>query len=515
MNNGYWSSDSIVFYSEQHRAYPPGFALLSALYLGFSQYQESSQFIAFVTPFIMLGATISKLFNDYLEGDWQTKLVLIAICLATLKTLGIANPVNFLSADIGIACLFVSCLLVAMYEKDHTLAYLLLAVMTPLLSLTKSTSVLLSLTVLLLFFVNLVSVRGYPFYRAVLKVSCLLVIAVLPLFVWDYSLRMRSIASTGAYLDLRQVLSFFDDMAPAKVFMLENLKRYFVFGPLIIVYPKALQPLVGTAALLAYTSILFVTSFLIAKKNQLVYLACFLATFAGWFFVYVLTITFVLPDAQADYIVDFTYPRYVGPFVCSIFAVSLVGFVLTHGRAFLDANRKGLKVLAYVVLAAVPLYCAGIYLRAHPPIRDLGKPWSYLQEETERDWQRITDSFAFIEKNTPAGSRIWTVLGGGSSDRKFVQMGFLLRPFRDNHMQGESPELHLNADVLHDAVAQNKVTHIFILDPHAMQGADADVLGTLGTSACPALFDVREWRNGSETSMIHAIRYENAWWCQK
>lgn len=514
MNNGYWSSGSIVFHSEQHRAYPPGFALLSALYLGFSPYHESSQFISFATPFIMLGATILKLCDDYLERGWHARLLLVAICLATLKTLGIANPVNFLSADIGIACLFVSCLLVAMYERDLVLACALLAVMTPFLSLTKSTSVLLSLTVLLMFFVHLISSKAYPFRRVVVTVSCLLAVAVLPLFVWDYSLGMRGIVSTGAYLDLRQVLSFFDDMAPAKALMLENLKRYFVFGPLIIVYPKALQPLVGTAALLAYSCILSVTSFLIARRNQLVYMACFLATFAGWFLVYVVTITYVLPDALAGYIVDFTYPRYVGPFACSIFAVSLAGFALLHGRAFMDAHRQGLAVLGCIVLAVLPLYCAGIYLRAHPPVRDLGKPWSLLQEETERDWQIVSDAFAFIEKNTPAGSRIWTVLGGDSSDRKFVQMGFLLRPFRDNHMQVEAPGLHMELASLRDAIARNRMTHVFILYPRSLQTPLFGVLQDHGASPCPVLLDVRGWAEHPDTEKIHPAYHEDAWWCR-
>ncbi|MDL2322109.1 hypothetical protein LJC47_07200, partial [Desulfosarcina sp. OttesenSCG-928-B08] len=513
INNDFWSFDSSVFHSEQHRAYPPGFALFSSIFMGLFSYKEYSQYLAFVTPLIFMILTTIKLCNDYFGSNKYLNFLLAFLCLGLVKTLGIANPVNFLSADIGIASFFTTCLLVAIFEKNISLATLFLAVTLPAFTLLKSTCILFSLTVILFFFVRTCVSGKKEFFASFLRVGILVSLALLPLLIWDHALTVRSIASTSSHLNTSQILLFFDQMEPAKETMLHNLARYFFLGPVISIYPKFLQPLTSTFALLVYSTILFVIGYKKEKGRQLSYLFCLLGTFVGWFLVYVLVITFVLPDALADYIVDFTYPRYVGPFICPLFVVALLAYIFPHGQNLVSSKSKFLKIVSIVLVAMLPLYALGIYQRAHPPVRLKGLLLSAFQEESEAKWLMIDASQKFVIQNTPVNSRIWTLLNESASSRHFVQMGFYLRPYRDNHIHlNIKPEMS-TLEIRHALIADG-VTHIFILSPkdHPLKEFDEFVL--LPRTDCPVLIDINPWgENGNAT--VDTIVFEDAWWCKK
>ncbi len=513
MNNDFWSLSSSVFHSEQHRAYPPGFALFSSIFMGLFPYKEYSQYLAFATPLICMILTVLKLCHDYLGPNIHAKFLLAALCFGLVKTLGVANPVNFLSADMGIAALFAACLLVAMFEKNTSLAMVFLAITLPAFTLLKSTCVLFSLSVVLIFFVRTYAPGRKALVSSLLGTGVLCILAVVPLLVWDHALTARSIASTSSHLAFAQVLSFFDQMEPAKAAMLRYLARYFFLGPVIAIYPPLLHPLTSTFALLVYSTALFTLSYKREKGRQLAYLFCLLGTYAGWFLVYVLIITFVLPDAQADYIVSFTYPRYVGSFICPIFVVAILAYVLPHCRNFIRSKVTFLKAASIVLIVMLPLYAVGVYQRAHPPIRHHRSPLSLFQEESETKWSIIDAAQKFIIENTPVNSLIWTLLDEDSTARHFVHMGFYLRPYRDNHLKLRINPGMSNVEIRR-ALMEDGVTHIFLLSPelHPLQ-AFGDFI-SLPSTACPVLMDIRPWKENVEAAP-DAIIFKDAWWCEK
>lgn len=511
MQNDFWSSNSSVFHSPQHQAYPPGFALFASVYMGLFQYAEYSQYLAFVTPVIFMFMTIIKLSNDYLEADNYMNVILVLVCFGLLKTLGISNPVNFLSADTGIAAFFTTCLLVAMFEKDTSLATIFLVVTLPAFTLLKSTCVLLSLTVVLIFLVRTYAQGRSGMISCLSRVSILTVLAVFPLLAWDHALVARSIASTSSHLNLAQVTSFFVNLEPKAVDVLQDLVRYFFLGPVIIIYPKALHPLTSTFALIIYSTLLFLLSYRKEKGRQLVYLLSLLLTFAGWLSVYVLVITLVLPDALADYIVSFTYPRYVGPFICSIFIVSLFAYILPHAKKTVHSNAKRLKVVSIALMAILPLYAFGIYQRAHPPILTQNKLMNAFREESETKWRMIDASQHFIIQNTPADSRIWTLLNESETGRHFVQLGFYLRPDRDNHLNEEIPT-GMSTLETRRALLEAGVTHIFLLSPDRHPLQEFNEVVTLPQTCNPLLVDIRPWEQDIQED-ANILEYKDAWWC--
>ncbi len=511
-NNDFWSLASSVFHSEQHRAYPPGLALFASIFMGLFPYQEYSQYLAFVTPLIFLILTAIKLCRDYLGPETAATFLLAALCFGLVKTLGIANPVNFLSADIAIAAFFAACLLVALFEKKTTLATIFLAVALPAFSLLKSTCVLFSLSVVLIFFVRTYTHGRKEIILSAFRAAILCILSVLPLLVWDHALAARSIASTASHLNMAQVLSFVDQMDPAKAATLRNMAEYFFSGPVIAIYPAFLHPLTSTFALVVYSVILFTLGYRKEKGRQMAYLFCLLATFAGWLLTYALVITLVLPDALADYIVTFTYPRYVGPFICPIFIVAIFIYVLPQGQAAIRSKSKRINIASAIVIAVLPFYAIGIYQRAHPPIRHHGMPLSLFQEESETAWDMIDTAQKFIIQNTPVNSRIWTLLDASDTSRKFVQMGFYLRPYRDNHVtlsvKPGLPDVETRRALIKDGV-----THIFLLSPQRLPLREFGGFIALPQTDCPVLADIRPWKENARAE-AGAVVFEDAWWCE-
>ncbi len=518
IKNDYWSLNSIVFYTDHHLAYPPGFALFSSIFMGLFPYREFSQYLSFVTPLIFMALTVIKLGHDYLRANNYVNFLLVLLCFGLLKTLGHAHPINFLSADIAIAAFFTTCLLVALFEKNISLATLFLAFTLPAFTLLKSTCVLLSLSVVLIFFVRIYAPRRKESVSCLLKVALICVLAVSPLLIWEHVITARAIASTSSHLSIAQVLSFFDQMDPAKTLMLRNLANYFFLESVIYIYPAFLQPLTSTFALLVYASILLVLSYRKEKGRQLAYLACLLGTFAGWIVTYVLVITFVLPDALADYIVSYTYKRYVGQFICPLFAVAVLGYALHHGQAFIRSKAKFLKVAGIILMALMPLYALGIYQRAHPPVGHQSGLLSIFKDEYEENWRVIDAAQQFIIQNTPAGSRIWTVLNKftsseGTPSRSFMQLGFDLHPYRENHLRlrikPEMSDFEARRTLIEDGA-----THVFFLYPgqRPLQ-AFGDFVPTPQT-ACPVLMDIRPWKENVEAEANGIIFYD-APWCKK
>ena len=464
-----------------------------------------------MTPLIFLILTVIRLCRDHIGPKTPGIMLTAALCFGLVKTLGIANPVNFLSADIGIAAFFAACLLAAMFEKNTRLAALFLAVALPAFTLLKSTCVLFSLTVVLVFFVRAAGGGIRKTALAALGAGALCLLAVMPLLAWDQILAARAIAPTTSHLNLTRALAVFSRMEPPVAATLLDMARYFFMGPVIAVYPAFLRPLAGTFALLVYSTALFALAYKREKGRQLAWLFCLLAAFAGWLLIYALVITLVLPDALADYIVDFTYPRYVGPFICPVFMAAILAHALPRGREALRRGAGLAKAASVAVIAALPLYAVGIYQRAHPPIRHQAAPLAVFQEESEEKWAKMDAARDFIIRNTPDGARIWTLLDESSTSRHFVQMGFYLRPRRDNHVRLDARPGMPGGDIRR-ALLENGVTHVFVLSPGRRPLREFGDVVALPPTPCPVLADIRPWRENAEAS---AVIFEDAWWCEQ
>ena len=429
MTNSFWTHTSNIIPEVQHQTYFPGFALLASLFNGISPYKEEFQYYAFILPVITLLLLAAHLLSSLKE----TKLICIGCCILffLLKTLGCINPVNFLNADYALAAFFTQCFLLVLFEKESKNVTLFLFFALPVLALTKITSIIIVFTVCVLYAARLY----YEFNRNVKYIAKIFLLLFIPslLFIvsWKINLSLSGIHDAKTVLSLEYLSKAIARYLSNDMNITKDLCTYIFLKPCILCFPRQIYPLFSTFAVFMYSLGIFL--FLLGKHYRL-YLAIFVCSIFSWLLLHLYIIPVALPDSYTANIIERTYPRYVGAYICAFFAVSVFGLFLRCKHVHFPKTM--VQAIFLLCVLAVPAYAYCIHARSHPSL-NMPVPHEKIAFPKLHDFLEVNEICHGILDSIPKHTSILVVLKKRASYQTEIygHIEFKLCPFNRLHLR--------------------------------------------------------------------------------